>query len=290
MADKQETATNIAANYGYSVAFFNSDPSLKKLLDDAVRENWIPSQFVSHLMATDWYKKHGEAARQLIALKTQDPATYQQRLNSAHSQILSIAYQVGAGMNQGDVHALAEKAMTLGWTEAQIKQALKPYITTNTSGVYRGSAGQTQLQLRELASQYGYSVSDGQIGKWVRDIAMGAGSVEQVKQVLMGYTASKFPALKDRIMAGETLEDIAAPYKDSYAQILEVNPKTINLRDPKILKALQSKDSKGAPTTQTVWQFEQDLRNDPRWLKTQNAQDHLVGETHKALQSFGLVN
>jgi hypothetical protein len=39
-----------------------------------------------------------------------------------------------------------------------------------------------------------------------------------------------------------------------------------------------------------LWQFEQDLRKDPRWNFTKNAQDSLMNTTRKVLQDFGLVS
>ena len=284
------SASETAANLGYSMAFFNSNPELKKLLDQAVSGNWTPGQFVAKLQNTNWFKKNGEAARQIYALKTSDPATYNQRLDSAMRQVREIAYRVGAGLESGRAADLAEKALAFGWTEDQIKYAMRDFTTAGEKGLYRGGAAAVQMQLREMVSAYGYSPNAEQMGRWIKDITQGAANIEQIRQAVMQTTASKFPGLKDRIMSGETLEEIAAPYKDSYSRILEVNPKTINLRDPEITKALQSKDKDGKPTTKTVYQFEEDLRKDPRWLKTNNARDTLVGNTRKLLADFGLVN
>jgi hypothetical protein len=37
-----------------------------------------------------------------------------------------------------------------------------------------------------------------------------------------------------------------------------------------------------------LWQFENELRSDPRWKKTQNAQDSLMQVGHQVLADFGL--
>lgn len=284
------SAADTAANFGYSMAFFQSDPELKSLLNSAVTGNWTPQQFVAKLQNTRWFKKNGEAARQLYALKTSDPATYNQRVSSARAQVGSLAGQYGAYMNSSQLSMLAEHALSFGWTDDQIKAALKPYVTASKEGLYRGGAGSAQMQLREMVSSYGYSPTAAQMGGWVKGMVSGATSLDQVRQLVMNQTASRYPGLKDRIMSGETLEDIAAPYKDSYSKILEVPGTTVNLRDPLIQKALQAKDKDGKPTTSSLWQFENDLKADPRWLKTQNAQDQLVGTTHKVLSDMGLVN
>lgn len=278
-----------AANFGYSVAFFNSDPELKKLLGSAVSGNWTPAQFVAKLQATKWFRTHGEAARQVVALKTSDPATYNQRLASARQQIAQVAWNMGAPIPSAAMAQLSEHALTLGWTEDQIRSAVSGYLRPDRSGLYSGNAAQAQMQIKELATDYGYNLSTAQSGNWVKGMVTGQTTIEQVKQQIMADAVSRFPALKDRLVGGETLEQIAAPYKDSYSKILEVNPETIALRDPLLQRALSTKDQKGKPSVATVWQFEEDLRKDPRWLQTNNARDQLVGQTHKLLTDLGLA-
>lgn len=282
-------ATDVAAQFGYSVAFFNSDPELKALLNKAVSGNWTPAQFVAKLQATKWFKTHGEAARQIQALKTSDPATYNQRLETAKAQVTSMAWTMGATTPRSQIISVASQALMFGWSEAQIKQALSVYVNAGKRGVFQGGAAAVQREVRDVMNAYGYNATDEQVGAWVKKIVQGATTVDVVRENLIQMTSSKFPALKERLVGGETLEDIAAPYRDSYSKILEVPAGQVSLNDSTIQRALAAKDDKGKPTTQTVWQYEQDLRRDPRWLKTQNAQDEMVGSTRKVLQDFGLV-
>lgn len=283
------SAADTAANFGYSMAFFQSDPELKSLLDQAVKGNWVPQQFVAKLQNTRWFKRNGEAARQMYALRTSDPATFNQRVGTAREHIASIAHEMGSPVPGAAMATLSEQALAFGWNDDQIKRAVAGYLKADSNGIYRSGAATAQMQIRQIASDYGYSLSTAQSGAWVKGMVTGTVTPEQVKQQIMAISASKYPGLADRINAGETLEQIAAPYKDSYSKILEVPSTTVNLRDPMIQKALQARGKDGKPTTQTVWQFEDDLRKDPRWLKTDNAREQLVGNTRKVLSDFGLV-
>lgn len=283
------SAADTAANLGYSMAFFNSDKELKDLLNQAVKGNWTPAKFVAKLQSTKWFKKNGEAARQMYALKTSDPATYKQRYDSAVRQVTEIAYRVGGSLEGGIANKLAETALTLGWTDDQIKRAMEQYIKPGKDGLFKGGAGGVQMQLRELVSAYGYSPTELQMGNWTRNIVQGRTNIEQVRQILMNQASSKFPALRERLQTGETLEDIVAPYKDSYSRVLEQNPKNISVRDPMIEKALGAKGKDGKPSAMSIWEFESELKKDKRWLSTNNAREQLVGNTRKVLQDFGLV-
>ena len=141
-------AADTAANFGYSVAFFNSSPELKNLLNQAVKGNWTPQQFVAKLQNTKWFKKNGEAARQVIALKTSDPATYKQRLTTASTQVGRIAASMGAALPYGTNTRISENALMFGWSEDQIRAALTHYIKADKSGLYAGGAGAAQMQIR----------------------------------------------------------------------------------------------------------------------------------------------
>jgi hypothetical protein len=74
------------------------------------------------------------------------------------------------------------------------------------------------------------------------------------------------------------------------SNILEIDPNTIGLNDVYVNQALTGLNAEGKPSTKPLWQFEQDLRKDPRWNFTKNAQDSLMNTTRKVLQDFGLVS
>lgn len=284
------TPAQTAEDLGYSMAFFNSDPELKALLNQAVGPpGWTPQQFVAKLQNTRWFKKNGEAARQIIALKTSDPATYKQRLQSSLSHVSSMAASAGAQLNPATARKLAEVALTMGWTDEQLKTSLIQYIKKDSQGRYHGNAASVREQVRQLSDAYGLTLTDASLGNAVRQIAVGNDTIDTVRAKFVQQAVSRYPGLRDQLLMGTTVEEIVDPYRQSMGKILEVNPAQIKIMDPSIQRALTAKSRDGKPTTSSVWEFEQGLRNDPRWLKTQNAQDSLVGETHKVLQAFGLA-
>ena len=86
------------------------------------------------------------------------------------------------------------------------------------------------------------------------------------------------------------MADIADPYRQSMASLLELNPEAVGLDDRMVRGALASKDKDGNPAMKSLWEFENDVRQDKRWLKTSNAQDSAMSVTRKILSDFGLVN
>jgi hypothetical protein len=86
-----------------------------------------------------------------------------------------------------------------------------------------------------------------------------------------------------------TVKQIASPYVNSMANILEVPQDSLSLNDPTINKALTNIDQTGKQTAVPLWQFETNLRQDPRWATTKNAKDTLDSTAHSILQNFGLA-
>ena len=83
------------------------------------------------------------------------------------------------------------------------------------------------------------------------------------------------------------------------ANLLEIDPSQINfMKDPMISKALQYRDpssgqgqsgSAGQPGVMPLWQFQQQVRQDPRWQYTDNARQEVMGMAHSVLQDWGLM-
>jgi hypothetical protein len=60
---------------------------------------------------------------------------------------------------------------------------------------------------------------------------------------------SKYPEMQTYLDQGMTVRDVAEPYLQSYAQLLEVAPDAVQLTDARVQKALQGTppDKPGAP-------------------------------------------
>ena len=282
---------DLAANYGWSMAVLNSDPELKAIFQKAVAGTWSQARFIAEVQGTQWYQKHGEAWRQNNILQKADPATYNQRMASATAHVVQAARSYGVTLTAAQASTMASDYMGFGWNEDQLRQHAAAYASyTSTTSPLSGEVGAAVLKYKRIAADYGVPLDNATLSRWAQGSVAGTVDDSTVTQWAMQHARSAYPALQKRIDAGETIAQIADPYKQSYAKVLEVNPDTINLDDRLIKQALQGKDDKGQPAVQSVWQFEDNLRNDARWSKTQNARDSAAATAHGVLQSFGLVS
>lgn len=90
-----------------------------------------------------------------------------------------------------------------------------------------------------------------------------------------------------------TVQDIADPYIQTMANLLEVNPDTLSLQTPLIKKALQgtvtTTNGKSTASSTPLWQFEQEVRKDPRWWNTSNAHSQVAGFLTQLGQDWGFL-
>jgi len=279
----------LAEQFGFALAVLQSDPELNSLFTRAVAGTFDQTRFTAELQNTGWYKTHGETWRNASTLKSVDPSTYTTKLDQSKASIGSIAASMGAAISPGTLAQLAETALMLGWDSNQVQANLGTYVT-HVNGNMLGQAGQWETELKSYAGDNNVKITD----QWIETNLQGASSGTQtfndVKNKVRDLAISAYPNLADRLRQGETVATIAEPYKQSMASILEMNPESLTIGDPKIQQALATKGKDGAPVMQTLYDFETGLRTgDPRWLKTKNAQDATMSAARQVLGDLGLV-
>lgn len=297
------SSEDYAAMYGWALSVLRSDRGLWNTFNLAVKGNWSPARFASAVRGTTWYKTRSEAARQAVILQKSDPATYSARRNQIYAQIRDQSRAMGARLNNTQMWNIASNALVFGYNDAQIKEILGNYAYS-VQGSFYGEAQKNYEKLDSYARSMGYNLgspgsgSGGQRGvpgsttlnTWMRSIAKGEYQLEDYMTIIRRQAEQMFPMYADAFKRGQTAADVAAPYIQSYAQILERNPASINLFDPKLRAALSHVDPKtGKPAVRSLTDWENELRKDPSWRKTKNAQDQTQDIAHQLLRQMGVV-
>lgn len=272
----------------------DSVPALRHLLDQAIAGDWSASKFQNAVEDSAWWKSHSDTARSRIIQQANDPAAWQQSLNNVQSSITNLAHQLGMPLNSATIRAIANSALLSGndgnqqWLTQQIGKHENYNHVTSTDG-FQGGMASTVQQLEQLAGDYGYHWSPAQIARNAQQILMGEQTIDTYRQGVQKWAKSTFPGLAQEIDSGQTIKDLATPYVQSMANLLEVDPGTLTTFNPTIRKAMQgaldpaTKQRAATP----LWQFEDQVRQDPRWQYTQNARDTMSSALVKIGQDFG---
>lgn len=278
----------MASNYGWSFAFLESNPELSRLFTKAVQGNWTADKFQASLRDTKWFKTTSDTARQVQLQQKTDPATYQASLDAAKMQVKELAAQVGAAVPAAQLGNIAKTVMLTGMQEDGIRDTLGKYVGFSGKTL-TGEAGMHAYTMKQYADSQGVSLSDQTIKNQAALVVRKLATTKDFELQVNQQAASAFPGYTDQINAGQTMDQIASPYMQTMAQELELPTTNISLQDPTIKSALNGLNAEGKPAGKTLLDFTTQLRQDPRWAKTKNAQDQTASVSHQVLGDMGLV-
>lgn len=284
----------MAAQYGFALAFMNSNPELKKLFTKAVKQTWTPDKFVANLRGTKWFKKHSASVRNAILQKTADPATYKANVDQMYSTVRDAWGKTfgAAGLNEKHLRQLASQAHMMGWSEAQLMDHMSAGIDYQkflASSSLGGQAAQTRAQLDSLISNYGVDLGNTWKAGRLERILEGDQTIEGVQDQIKQMAKQEYKAFAEQIDSGATVNEIADPYRQKMADLLEMNPNDIGVKDSYIQKALRQTSNQGHAAAMDYADFTDMVRQDNRWQYTDNAKKQVAGVTEGLLRNFGLI-
>jgi hypothetical protein len=177
-----------------------------------------------------------------------------------------------------------------GWNDNQIRDTLSSYVHT-MNGVYNGQAGADSDQLKQTAWRNGIRVPSATIQSYVQSIAAGKTSVNYYQDLIRKQAKTLAPGFSDQIDSGMDLWDIASPYMQAKASLLQQDPAKIDLFDADVRQALSAKGADGKPTSMSLWEFEDKVRQNPEYMKTDTARDAgLLDSTQGAVRTWDWVH
>lgn len=282
----------LAEEYGLVKQLIDSVPEVKKLFDLAVKEGWEAKKFQARLSNTNWWKTHSEKQRQYLIKSFTDPASFNEDRENAKFRIGELGNQLGlwnAIGNEGMMNDLIWGVLYDGWSDAELKYHMASRLNFSPEGNLAGAGGEFQSKMASMAWANGVKLDNNWYMDRHRMILQGVSTEQQAQQDIRNKAAAMFPGFRDQIMAGQNVIDIASPYLQGMASTLEINPGSLDLFDPVITGALNYKDNKGVTGAKPLWQFQTELKKDPRWMKTNNAREGLMGVAHKVAQDFGVL-
>jgi hypothetical protein len=142
-------------------------------------------------------------------------------------------------------------------------------------------ASLTTQSILSTAKANGITLAPDQINSFTKQVIDGTG-IDIIQNQIRSIAANGMPDnVKKLLGQGIDLETIYAPYKNLMASVLELNPESIDLKDPTLRLAF------GPDKETTIYDFEKALRKDYRWQYTDNAKRDVSNVALRVLQDFG---
>jgi hypothetical protein len=174
------------------------------------------------------------------------------------------------------------------WLDTKLKQKIiKGEQNVNDLNIPEGPSGKYFVALKNFAADNGLNLSDQAATRYANSIVGGVIDESTAFNTVRESAANAFPSLGDKIKSGIDLKTLADPYIQSMSNILEIPDSGIDLFDPKIRSALAYTLPDGKVGTKSIYDFEKELRQDPRWQFTNNARSQAADVASQVLKDFG---
>ena len=174
------------------------------------------------------------------------------------------------------------------WLDTKLKDKIKKgEQNVNALNIPEGPSGKYFVALKNFAADNGLNLSDQAATRYANSIVGGVIDENTAFNTVRESAANAFPSLGDKIKSGIDLKTLADPYIQSMSNILEIPDSGIDLFDPKIRSALAYTLPDGKVGTKSIYDFEKELRQDPRWQFTNNARSQAADVASQVLKDFG---
>ena len=236
---------------------------------------------------TKWYKNLGKTAADRYSLKKNQPEVYSRELDAYKISQKQRLSRVGVKIDDAELDGYLTQAFDGNLSDGQLDAVI---VKSSSFGAKFGGDTLTKIQnFREYANSFGMTYDEAKYRQWGADLFAGNITDSEIEQKIREESASAFPALSDQIMKGTSLDALASAYKNTMATLLEIDADSIGYNDVTLRKALQYVGPDGKPAVKPLWQFEKDLKMDPRWQYTNNARNTIDSLSLKVFQDWGLA-
>lgn len=284
----------IARLFGQSYIIMEQDEDLKNWFIDFARRfnesqgKISKERFFLELEERPWWVNNSATYINDLRKELENPTDYRQSISGDVANLKAQAAGIGAtGISDQLFEDLVKQQRRLGLNQQQTLERLVEFVTP-TDGDFRGAAGVAQSALQSWARANGVAIAPNMVQDYIRRISSGATTLEDVKDDLRRtYLMGAYPAWSDRIAQGMDPADIAAPYRNTMASLLEMDPEEINLDDPLLQQGMQGVGADGKPSVVPLYDFKRQVREDPRWQYTDNAYATYTDVGTQLLQMFG---
>ena len=310
-AEQRDQALNVAAEQDFALpeTLFNNVPSLNALLKRYVAEDWTPDKLRKAIRDDVWFRKNSsEIKNRYVQLynyedlvKSGQDATqtdYAKQIETLKRKLADKARQMGSGL-ASDPAALDKAArnmyitnvgiddpMTVDFIAAAIRPIGSALGGIGTEG-YSGQALKDYQAIQGIAKANGFKVSDILPGganeqQVLQGLATGKIDPDRLAQDARKLAAQGQPQyVRDLLGQGYNLDQVYAPYKQTMANILEINPDQIDLNDPTLRMAISDKGD------MNIYDFKKALKKDQRWQYTDQAREEVSNIALTVLRDFG---
>jgi hypothetical protein len=292
-------STIVQQEFGPLWDVYNTNPDVKKVLDDAVAGGYQNDevQMAEKLRGTTWFQTTERSARQFAIRQSTDPAQVDDEINKKVEDFRATALANGFTFDDATLRKLATDSTKYGWSATQTQNAVGSEAVAQAQG--RGAQGMKDLRsgtlgqnLRKIAAGYAQKPSEATFDQFVIEIMNGTKTETQFTDAMRESAKSQFRSLQPGLDKGSDVDTLLAGYKQQAAQVLgtTVDTSQIDWTSDKWNKALNYRDEKTNEYRQMdLWEWNKYLRTLPEWQNTDDAKQTYQNVAYSLAKGFGRI-
>lgn len=212
-------------------------------------------------------------------------STYGIEVRNLQDIFASEANKAGAIVDEGTLFDVAKEAFYTFQDRNQL--SLSNFFNSRMKfggANYTGEAGETYNDLLRTAAANGMDLNKtfgSQLPIWIQAVNKGE-SVDTFKKLIRDTAKIGMPEKVVKLLdQGIDLKSVYAPYQNLMENILELPSGSVDMNDPTLRSAIT------AQAEVPLYDFQRQLRKDPRWQYTDNARQEVASITQSVLRDFG---
>lgn len=234
MATKEKKPTY--ADYGYVKAFLDAHPDVKAKVDAAIKGGWTEARLEGEIRTTKWWKTRNASQRQWDVLSIEQPEEAARLIREKVSTLRTMASRMGLNLTDTQLENFAKMGVRDGRSDQELQVSLANRITLSNEDKGKPQAGQAGTaidELRQMASEYGVTITDHNLLKWTREIVGGQRDPAELADTFRESAKALYPPLADMLDKGQTVKGFVSPYLDIASKQLGLMPDQMDLTDSK---------------------------------------------------------
>ena len=311
-ADREAEALDKAnTDFDLAKTLFDNEPSLKLLLEKyANTPGMTIAAFRKELQDNVWFKQNSAEIKARYVQyynfrdlqksgRAQGTSNYEMAIDQIEENLKRRAVEIGSSIvnSPNELRKKAEELYITNRSEdtnfvdkllsASIER-IAGTIGGRVTETYSGQALSNYKTLVQAARDNGFQLSDiipgGATERQVlQGISTGTIDINRVVEDARKLAMQGQPTyVRDLLAQGYTLKQVFAPYRETMANVLEIqDPEEISLNDPLLRSAISDKGD------MNMYEFKKALRRDNRWQYTEQARTDVSNAALGVLRDFG---
>lgn len=282
--------------YGWIADLYQSVAELQTIIDQAVKQKWTKDRFLNAVQSTQWAQTKDAKERAYAEKQISDPTTLANDINAKQFEIETYIGKLGYSLDTVSLKNLATQAVKYGWDTNETGRYVGAEVAkTGRAGTQAGAPAATggidAASVRQYANDYGIKLDDATINAYAQNLIMKTMTPEQVKEMMRQDAENLYPALKGQLDAGRTVAQATASYRAIAANVLNIDPYTVDFTDANKWGRLLSYQDPNTNETRLMngTEWGRFLRTLPEWQTTDEAKTVYRDVASTITKGFGAV-